>query len=212
MPRDHAAGVDAKKKTVRASEQDPAARAAWQEQVAQWTGEELVFVDETNTATNFALRYGRAPRGERARAQVPRNYKQRTSLIAALTPGGVGAAMTVPGAVDQAAFEAYIGQVLVPTLQPGQRVIMDNLSVHKSPRVAAAIRAASCTLTFLPTYSPDYNPIELAFAKFKEALRREAARTQDALDQAIGDGLAAIRATDAHAWYRHCGYPLARSP
>jgi transposase len=212
MPRNRAAAVDTKKKTVSASEQDPAARAAWREQAAEWVGEALVFVDETNTATNFARRYGRAPRGERARAQVPRNYKQRTSLIAALTPGGMGAAMTVPGAVDQAAFEAYIAQVLVPTLQPGQRVIMDNLSVHKSRRVEAAIAAADCTLTFLPTYSPDYNPIELAFAKFKEGLRATAARTQEALDQAISDGLDVIRGADAQAWYRHCGYPLARSP
>jgi transposase len=204
--------VDTKKKTVSASEQDPAARAAWREQAAAWAGEELVFVDATNTARNFARRYGRAPCGERARAQVPRNYKQRTSLVAVLTPAGMGAAMTVPGAVDQAAFEAYIAQALIPTLTPGQRVIMDNLSVHKSPRVAAAITSAGCTLTFLPTYSPDYNPIELAFAKFKEGLRREAARTQDALDQAISDGLNAISGADAQAWYRHCGYPLARSP
>ncbi len=116
--------------------------------------------------------------------------------------------MTLAGAVDTVAFEAYIEQCLVPELHPGQIVLMDNLSSHKSAAIQAAIEGAGCRLLFLPPYSPDYSPIEPALSKIKAFLRRSAARTQDALDQAIADALQGVTAQDARGWFAHCGYEL----
>jgi transposase len=168
----------------------------------------LVFVDETSTGLNMTRRYARTPRGERAYGYVPRNYGQRTTLIAALSPTGMGAAMTLAGAVDTVAFEAYVEQCLVPELRPGQIVLMDNLSSHKSPASERAIAGAGCRLVFLPPYSPDYAPIEQALSKIKAYLRQCAARTQDALDAAIADALEEVTAQDARGWFAHCGYEL----
>ena len=171
----------------------------------------FVFLDETSTATNLTRRYARARGGVRAFGSAPRNYGRRTTLLAALTPAGLTAPMLLEGAVDTAAFVAYLDQVLVPTLHPGQLVILDNLSCHRAAAARAAIEAAGCTLHFLPTSSPDFNPIELAFAKLKTALRAATARTQAALDAAIREALDAISPAEAHGWFRHCGYSLARS-
>ena len=170
----------------------------------------FVFLDETSTATNLTRRYARARGGTRAVGYAPRNYGRRTTLLAALTPEGLTAPMLLEGAVDTAAFVAYLEQVLVPTLQPGQVVIADNLSCHRALAARQAIEAAGCTLRWLPTYSPDFNPIELAFAKLKTALRAAAARTQAALEAAITEQLDAITAADAQGWFRHCGYSLAQ--
>ena len=170
-----------------------------------------MFLDETSTATNFARRYGRAPHATRAVGTVPRNYGQRTTVLAALTPTGIDAPFLLEGALDSASFVAYIEQVLVPTLEPGQVVLLDNLSCHRVAAARRAVEAAGCRFWFLPTYSPDYNPIELAFAKLKTALRTAAARTQAALDQAITAALDAITPTDANHWFRHCGYLLPAS-
>jgi transposase len=163
-----------------------------------------VFLDETSTTPNLARRY--------ARAAIPRNYDERTTLIAALTPDGFGPAMALPGALDGEAFVVYVEQVLGPQLRPGQVVIADNLSVHQNARARALIEAAGCSLRFLPPYSPDFNPIELAFAKLKEGLRAAAARTTAALDQAIAAQLDAVTAAEARAYYRHCGYSFADPP
>jgi len=201
----------AKKKSLYASEQDPVARAAWQAEMASADATRLVFLDETSTATNLTRRYARARGGARAFGYAPRNYGRRTTLLAALTPAGLTASMLLEGAVDTAAFVAYLDQVLVPTLQPGQVVIADNLSCHRAAAAREAIEAAGCTLHFLPTYSPDFNPIELAFAKLKTALRAAAARSQAALDAAIQEVLQAITPAEAENWFRHCGYSLVRS-
>lgn len=209
MPRPAAAGLDPQKKSVSASEQDPAARAAWREDAGRADATPYVFLDETSTTITLTRRYARAPRGQRAYATVPRNYAERTTLIAALTPDGFGAAMTLPGALDGEAFVVYIEQVLGPSLRPGQVVIADNLSVHHNRRARALIEQAGCTLRFLPAYSPDLNPIELAFAKLKEGLRAAAARTQKTLDAAIATQLDLVTAADARAWYRHAGYVFA---
>jgi transposase len=171
----------------------------------------FVFFDETSTATNLTRRYARARGGARALGYAPRNYGRRTTLLAALTPQGLTAPMLLEGAVDTAAFVAYVEQVLVPSLQPGQVVILDNLSCHRATAARQLIEAAGCTLRFLPTYSPDFNPIELAFAKLKAALRAAAARTQVALDAAITETLDTITQAEAHGYFRHCGYSLARS-
>jgi len=120
----------------------------------------------------------------------------------------MGPAMTLPGAADAAAVVAYVEQVLCPVLEPGQIVFMDNLSAHQDPRIRASVEAVGCELRWLPRYSPDYTPIELAFSKLKAMLRSALARTQDALDAAITEALEAITPTDAYGWFKHCGHIL----
>jgi transposase len=171
-----------------------------------------VFVDESGTNLAMTPRSGRAPRGQRVVGTAPRNHGPNTTVIAALSPTGIPAAMTVEGAIDRLAFDAFVGQVLVPSLQPGQTVIWDNLSVHKSATAYALIEAAGCHLRFLPPYSPDFAPIELAFSKLKTFLRRCQARTRAALDEAITAGLASITTADAHGWFAHCGYHFTGQP
>lgn len=151
-------------------------------------------------------RYARAPRGARAYGAVPRNWGENVTLIAALTPAGLGPAMTVAGATDALAFEAYVREVLAPALAPGQTVVLDNLGAHKGAAIRRLIEGRGCRLLFLPPYSPDLAPIELAFSKIKEALRRAGARTREALEAAIAAALDTVTASDAAGWFRHCGY------
>ncbi len=186
-------------------------RQTWRTEVATLEAGRFVFIDETSTTTNMARRYARAARQARAYGYVPRNYGRRTTLIAALTPEGIGAAMTLPGAADTGAFLVYVEQVLCPTLRPGQIVWMDNLSVHKAPEIAERIAAAGCEVRWLPPYSPDYSPIEQAFAKIKTFLRNVAARRQEELDAAISRALELVTAQDAQGWFKHCGYSLERA-
>ena len=153
-------------------------------------------------------RYGRAPRGQRVVGVAPRNQGPNTTLIAAMSPVGITAAMTLAGAIDRDALDVFVAQVLVPSLTPGQTVIWDNLSVHKSTTARQGIEAAGCQVRFLPPYSPDFAPIELAFSKLKTFLRRTQARTRAALDEAIAAGLHTITAADAQAWFTHCDYHL----
>ncbi len=200
------------KKVLFAAERDEAVRAAWWDAIQVRDPTQLVFVDESGTNLAMTPRYGRAPRGQRVVGAAPRNHGPNTTLLAALTPVGITAAMTLEGAMDRAAFEVFVAQVLVPTLTPGQTVIWDNLSVHKSARAQQVIEAAGCQVVFLPPYSPDFTPIELAFSKLKQVLRRAAARTRTALDVAITTGLAAITGADARAWFAHCGYHFTGQP
>lgn len=167
-----------------------------------------VFVDECGTNLAMTPRYGRARRGQRVVGSAPRNHGPNTTLLAAMTPAGISAAMTLEGAVDRDAFEVFVAQVLIPSLTPGQTVIWDNLSVHKSATAQQLITAAGCRVVFLPPYSPDFAPIEQAFSKLKTYLRRAQARTRTALDEAITAGLTTITAADARAWFAHCGYHL----
>ena len=166
-----------------------------------------MFLDETATPTTPAPLYGRAPRGQRAVGRVPRGRREHVSWLATLTPAGVGESLLVPGAVDRAAFAAFVERQLAPALRPGQVVVLDNLSVHKSARARAAVEAAGCRLLFLPTSSPDLNPIEQAFAKCKQALRRAGPRSFEAVAAAVGRALAAVTEADARAFYRAAGYP-----
>ena len=156
-----------------AAERDEAARAAWREEAGAGP-RHLLFLDETSTHTALGRRRARAPRGVRASGQVPRNHGPNVTLLAALTPAGIGPSMTITGAIDSAAFAAYVQRFLVTSLHPGQVVILDNLSAHKSAPARQLIEAAGCELRFLPAYSPDFNPIELAFAKIKASLRAAA--------------------------------------
>jgi transposase len=185
-------------------------RAAWREAMAAVRAADLVFVDESGANVRMTRAYARAPRAERAVGRVPRNHGKATSLVAALTPGGLRAPLRRLGAFNAGNFAAYVEQVLCPALRPGQVVVLDNLSIHKDARVRRAVEAAGCRLLFLPPYSPDFSPIENAWSKVKAALRRAGARAQDALDAAIDRAIATITPQDAQAFFRHCGYPLAQ--
>ena len=209
--RQAGSGLDAKKKTLVASEQKEAERAAWRTQAADLPSQDLVFVDETASHIAMTPVYAYAPRGERAVGKVPRNYGAIMTLIASLSLTGMGPAFVLDGAADSAAFEVYMEQILAPSLRPGQIVILDNLSIHLGPRVQQAIEARGCRLLFLPAYSPDLSPIEEAFSKLKTVLRRAGVRTREALQEAIATALDLVTATDALGWFTHCGYPLSRS-
>ncbi len=150
--------------------------------------------------------YGRAPRGRRVVDAVPHGHWKTTTLIAALDYTGVRCSMTLDGAVNRLAFEAFIEQVLVPTLRPADIVVMDNLSSHKGPRTRELIQAAQAELVYLPPYSPDLNPIEPAFSKIKQALRSLAQRTIDTLWSTMQNVLDQVTDNDARGYFRHCGY------
>jgi len=150
--------------------------------------------------------YGRTLDGGRLVDAVPHGSWSTTSLLSSIRFDGSTAAMTLPGATDRLAFDAYIEKVLVPTLRPGDIVVLDNLATHKSPRAAELIRQAGAELWFLPPYSPDLNPIEKMWSKVKAHLRRLKARTQQALNAAVAKALKSINAHDAKNWYRHSGY------
>jgi transposase len=168
----------------------------------------LVFIDETWAKTNMTRLRGRCPSGERLVAKIPHGHWHTTTLIAALGDAGVRCATTVDGAVNHDVFEAFVAQVLVPTLAPGDVVVMDNLSSHKGPRVRQMIETAGAALVYLPPYSPDLNPIELAFAKLKQLIRSAAHRTVDTLWRDMQRMLDLITPDDAAAFIRHCGYTL----
>jgi len=163
-------------------------------------------IDEVGSNLDLTPTHAWAPLGERAKAVVPRNTPLNTTTIASISYQGMGPALIVAGGVDRVTFTSYLEQVLVPTLHPGQIVLVDNLSAHTSARAQAIVAACGCRLVYLPPYSPDYSPIELAFAQIKADLRRAAARTREALETAIATALAQISAADAHAFFTHCGY------
>ena len=166
-------------------------------------------MDECSTNIALTRLYARAPKGERAYGQAPRNWGKNITLIASLSTEGVGAAMSVEGATDGAAFETYIEHFLAPTLKDGQVVVMDNLQVHKSRRVKEIIEVAGAEVLFLPPYSPDFSPIEETFTKVKGILCRVGARTREALVEATGQALDAVSQRDAVGWFGHCGYDIA---
>jgi transposase len=206
--RDPTIGLDAQKKTLGAAERDEQARNQYRTRVAQRTAQDFVVIDECGSNINLTPVYARAPKGERAGGSVPRNTNRNTTLIASMTTTGMGPAMLLDGATDTAAFEAYVEQILAPTLSPGTVVVMDNLSAHKSTRVQALIAARGCELWFLPAYSPDLSPIEEAFSKLKTLLRRAAARTRAALHAAIATVLNQITPLDAQGYFAHCNYGI----
>ena len=168
--------------------------------------ERLVFVDECGTHTSMAPIYGYAPKGERLRLSVPRKRGKNTTLLSSMTIEGMGPSMAVEGATTAGVFEAYVRKVLAPSLEEGQIVVMDNLGAHRPKRVRELIEARGCELMYLPSYSPDYNPIEEAFAKIKNLLRKAAARSKEALLDAIAAALCAIGAEEARGFFEHAGY------
>jgi len=169
--------------------------------------ERLLFVDECGVHTSLAPIYGYAPTAERLYLPVPRNRGKNTTLLSSMTIGGMGPSLAVEGASTARVFEAYVEKVLVPSLRAGQIVVMDNLSAHRPRRIRELIeQQGCCELLYLPAYSPDYNPIEEAFSKIKNLLRKAAARSKEALVEAIGQALSAVTAEDALGYFEHAGY------
>lgn len=168
----------------------------------------LKFIDECGINLAMTRRFGRAPRGERVTDTVPQNYGPNVTVIGALSCQGIAAVMTIEGATDAAVFRAYVEQVLVPTLQPEDIVVLDNLSAHKVAGVREAIEAAGARVLYLPPYSPDWSPIEPCWSKLKTCLRAAKARTRDALDAALRAALDVVTVADARGWFKHCGYAL----
>ena len=162
-------------------------------------------MDETSTNLTYCRRYGRAPAGRRLDQAVPLHGGPNVTLIAALTPDGLGALLSVDGAVNGDVFAAYLDQVLGPTLRPGDVVVLDNLAVHKVEGLDEIAKKYGVRLRYLPPYSPDFNPIELAFSKRETGLRQAQARTRDALEEAIRTAAEWISEHDAKNWFDHCG-------
>jgi transposase len=172
--------------------------------VAQVEPSRLVFLDETGAKTNMTRAYGRAGKGQRVVDYAPCGHWSTTTLVAGLTCSKAVAPMVLDGPMDSLSFEAYLAQVLVPALEPGAIVVMDNLSSHKSPVVARLVQEAGAELWYLPPYSPDFNPIEQMWSKVKTSLRRAKARTQDALYEAIATALEEITPEDSRGFFSHC--------
>jgi transposase len=198
------------KKTAHAAEQQrcdvKAAREAWFEGQLDLDPERLIFIDETAATTKMARLYGRAPKGERCLAAVPHGHWKTTTFTAGLRIGGLVAPFVLDGPMDGDAFRAYVSQVLAPELTTGDVVIMDNLPAHKVKGVRQAIEAAGAMLLYLPAYSPDFNPIEMAFSKFKALLRAAAARTIDDLWEAIRLALGAFTPSECQNYFAAAGY------
>ena len=183
-----------------------AAREAWFEAQPNLDPARLVFIDETWTSTNMARLRGRCPRGERLRSPIPHGHWKTTTFVAGLRLSGIAAPFVLDGPVNRDAFQAYVERILVPELTPGDIVVMDNLPSHKGPAVQAAIETAGARLLYLPSYSPDFNPIEMAFSKLKALLRKAAERTVEGLWSAIGRLVDAISPTDAANFFAAAGY------
>lgn len=181
-------------------------RQDWFDDQLDLEPERLVFIDETWTTTNMTRTHGRCQKGERLRMGFPHGHRKTTTLVAGLRTSGMMAPMVLDGPINGEWFEAYVRQVLVPELRPGDIVIMDNLSSHKRPSVRQAIMDAGATLMFLPPYSPDFNPIEKAFAKLKAILRREGERTVAGLWSLIGRLVGIVTQTESENFFRSCGY------
>ncbi len=182
------------------------ARWLWFEGQLDLDPDRLVFIDETGATTKMARLRGRAPRGERCRASVPHGHWKTTTFTAGLRRSGLVAPMLLDGAMDGDAFLAYVEQVLVKELAPGDVVIMDNLPAHKVSGVRKTIESAHAQLLYLPPYSPDFNPIEMAFSKLKAILRKAAARSIDALWKVIADALDAFTPEECQNYFTAAGY------
>jgi transposase len=205
-----AARLAAKKKTLHATERDTPRvqqeRLTYGDKIAAVNVERLQCVDEAGVNLALTRLYGRAPTGERAVGSVPCNYGPNVTLLGALGTSGLEALMTIDSATDGAVFCAFVTQVLCPTLQAGDIVVMDNLRAHKVAGIEEAITSCGARLMYLPPYSPDLSPIEPCWSKLKTRLRQVRARTREALEEAITHAIEGITAADALAWFTHCGY------
>lgn len=182
-----------------------AQRELWRKELGALDPDHLVFIDESSAKTNLTRLRGRAPKGERVKAHAPNGRWQTTTMICGLRLRGATAPMLLPGAIDGAAFTEYVRQVLAPTLRPGDLVVMDNLASHHAPGALEAIQAIGASIVFLPPYSPDFNPIEMMWSKVKQHLRSAAARTFEALCDAMRAALTRVTPSDAIGYFTHCG-------
>jgi transposase len=205
MPRSSAS-----KKSVVAGERDrhdvARRRAQWTKYQGRVEAERLVFIDETWTRTDMAPLRGWAPRGHRLSAKVPHGRWKTMTFLAALRHDRIDAPWFIEGPIDGVSFRIYVEKVLLPTLRPGDIVVLDNLGSHRSKAVRQLIRSAGAKLFFLPKYSPDLNPIEQVFAKLKHLLRKAAARTVDAVCTAIGELLDAFTPEECANYLKNSGY------
>lgn len=170
--------------------------------------EKLKFLDESGVTTQMTRLWGRAPKGERVNEATPDGRWQVLTTLGTMSLDGMEAMMTVPSATDGDVFRAYVEQVLCAKLHPGDVLVLDNLSAHKVAGIRELIAARGAQLLYLPPYSPDFNPIEQAWSKLKQQLRGVKARVLEQLEPAITDGLSAITAHNARAFFRHCGYGI----
>lgn len=194
----------AKRETERVQQR----RVAYQEEVKAEIISKFKFLDEVGSNLAMTRLYGRGQRGERVVETVPQNYGENITMLAALSVTGITAPMTINGAVDGIVFKAYVEQVLCPTLEPGEVVLMDNLPVHKVVGIQELIEAQGAKLIYLPPYSPDLNPIEKCWSKIKTYLRAAKARTREELEQALREVLLMITEEDVQGWFRSCGYTI----
>lgn len=181
-------------------------RWAWFEAQLDLDPARLVFIDETWASTNMARSHGRAPRGQRLRAAIPHGHWKTTTLVAGLRTSGMVAPMVLDGPINGELFQDYVDQVLVPELRPSDIVVMDNLGSHKGAGIKAAIEAVGASLLYLPPYSPDFNPIENAFAKLKAMLRKASERTIDGLWTAIGRIIETFTPTECANYFAAAAY------
>ena len=202
--------TDSKKKTLIAAEQErddvALARVAWRQSQSNIDPDHVVFIDETWAKTNMTRTHGRSLRGTRVVERVPSARWETTTFVGALRSEGFVAPLTIAGPINGELFLAWIEQHLVPTLKTGDVVVMDNLSSHKVAGVREAIESAGAELRYLPPYSPDLNPIELAFAKLKKLLRDGAERTSENVWKLCGQLLDQFTPNECLAYFRHCGY------
>ena len=200
------AGPASEKKSLHAAERDSREnllrREAFVESLRAVAPEDLIYLDESGVSTQMTRLYARAEGGQRVRDAVPGGHWKMLTILGAMSVDGMIAAMTVQAATDREVFLAYLDRVLCPKLRPGHVVVMDNLSSHKVAGVRERIEACGATLTYLPPYSPDLNPIEKAWSKLKQALRANQARTVEALHDAVANLLPTLSANDANAWFR----------
>jgi transposase len=183
-----------------------ALRRQYRERAASIPARRFVFIDESGATTAMTRTRGRAPRGERVYGSAPHGHWKITTMIGAIRLSGIAAVMTVDSPTDSDVFRAFVERVLVPGLNPGDVVVMDNLSPHKAIGVQERIEAVGAELWYLPPYSPDYNPIEKCWSKVKEFLRSQKARTQRKLERAIAKALRAVNTSDTQGWFKECGY------
>lgn len=181
-------------------------REQWANDAELGEVERLVFFDESGVNLSMTRAYARAPRGERAVGYVPKNWGESITLAAGVALRGLIAPLRLIGSMRADVFEAYVEQFVCPELRAGDIVIVDNLSAHKRASIAGLVARAGARLRYLPPYSPDFSPIEPCWSKVKELIRAAAARTVEALDEAIVKALRAVSTTDARGWFGHCGY------
>jgi transposase len=197
--------VASQKKSKVASERDEGARALWRWLASRFDVRRLVLVDESGTHISMDRLRSRAPRGERAYGRAPKNRGKDLTLIASMSLHGMGESMCFEGATDAKAFEVYVEHFLAPSLREGRVVVMDNLGAHQPQKIRELIEARGAELVFVPSYSPDLNPIEQAFSKIKNILRKLGARTHEMLLEAMEVALSRVTPADAAGWFDHCG-------